>query len=48
MDYKRDQHKSCRRVRVAQRIAVANAVLAYILWKFGGKELIDLHTLTCM
>ena len=41
MDWKRDhvralnQHTPCRRVRVAQRIAVANAVLAYSVEVWG-------------
>ena len=39
--------KSTQTVQEGQRIAVANAVLAYSV-EVGGKELTDLLTLACM
>ena len=53
MDWKRDhvhalnQHKPCRRVRVARELQLPMLYWP-ILWKFGGKELTDLLTLACM
>ena len=49
MDWKRDhvralnQHKLCRRVRVARELQLPMLYWPTgILWKFGGKELTDL------
>ena len=53
MDWKRDhvralnQHKPCRRVRVARELQLPMLYWP-ILWKFEGKELTYLLTLACM